>query len=44
MEDEKKGKILLAENFRSVPQIITFVNELFHPLMRNDVVAWSMKR
>jgi len=37
-KDGKSGqRILLAENFRSVPQIITFVNELFGPLMRNDI-------
>ena len=30
-------RILLAENFRSDPQIIRFVNEFFAPLMREEV-------
>ena len=37
-EQGKAGqRILLAENFRSEPQIIGFLNALFAPLMREDV-------
>lgn len=36
-DGESGQRIVLAENFRSVPGIIAFVNELFSPLMRNDV-------
>lgn len=34
---EAGRRILLAENFRSEPQVIRFVNELFAPLMREEV-------
>ncbi len=34
---EAGQRILLAENFRSEPEIIGFVNELFKPLMRDEV-------